>query len=134
MAVEQAALTAPAELQARAEAGDPVSQLAWSVVLTHGLNGTAMDIDAAGSWRARAMAASGTRQATFYQSAAGSGAGRVTSVPVTVGALSIDDVRFARRCAAALAADAVSAPSGSCGAAPVAARLKSAWAMKSPQP
>jgi hypothetical protein len=129
LAVELAARGPSAALLQRAEAGDALSQLAWSLVLGHGLHGVPVDPSAADSFQRLATASRGETQVLQYIAAFGDQPARTYLSNVPRGDLTRADAASAEQCASALASGASpdSQLARACGSGADYTRLRSIW-------
>jgi hypothetical protein len=129
LAVELAAKGPPAALLQRAEAGDALSQLAWSLVLDRGLHGVPVDPAAADRFQALATASRGETQVLQYIPAFGDQPARTYVSNVPRRALTGADAALAEQCASAVASGASSDSqlARACGPGTDYARLRSLW-------
>ncbi len=64
--VESALTQPPAQLQQAADSGSANAQFSYSIVKKYGLNGVAVDLDAAAAYRKLALASRGTTNTAIY--------------------------------------------------------------------
>lgn len=92
----------PATLRERAESGDAVAQLAWSLVLRHGLHGVKADPTAADDFRRLAAAPRGQTQVLQYTAAVNGAAARTEIINIPNREITRRDDAQANECINAL--------------------------------
>ena len=128
--IAEALQQAPATLQEEADAGHGRAQLAYAIVLDHGLNGRLPDHDLAMVYRERAVAVRGTTTTAIYVPGVNKVPGHTQLVSIPRTDVSGTEMRALDACLALLSSNEMNSTAlrrGVCGGAENYQRLKALW-------
>jgi hypothetical protein len=133
--IAEALQQSPAMLQEEADAGHGRAQLAYAIVLDHGLNGRLPDHDLAMAYRERAVAVRGTTTTAIYVPGINKVPGHTQLVSIPRTDVSVAEMRTVDACLALLSSkqlDSTALRRGVCGGSENYQRLKALWSAAHP--
>lgn len=121
--LEAALALEPEELAQRVSDGDPGAQLAYAIILEHGLHGVEANVGAAHHYRREATAPRGSTPITQYTAAFDGQPSRINLIYVPIGGVSPAQLSVIDHCLADLRAGR----GGQCGKGDRADRIRGLW-------